>query len=60
LPVSSISSGYPLETARSREAKSLLEKKGIEIIKDVTPAIRSKFNELSKTKKVTAIIHVTC
>jgi hypothetical protein len=50
-------SGY---ASLSREAKSLLEKKGIEIIKDVTPAIRSKFNELSKTKKVTAIIHVTC
>jgi hypothetical protein len=34
--------------------------KGIEIVEADTPAIRGKFNELAKTKKVAAIIHVTC
>lgn len=44
----------------SRDARALLEKKGIEIIEADTPAIADKFNKLAKTKKVAAIIHVTC
>ncbi len=44
----------------SPEAKSLLKEKGVEIIEAYTPDIRDKFNELAKTKKVAAIIHVTC
>jgi len=42
----------------SGEGRKLL--KGIKIIEDWTPKIRDKFNELAKTKKVAAIIHVTC
>jgi len=42
------------------DARAFLEKKGIEIVEADTPAIRDKFNELAKTKKVAAIIHVTC
>jgi len=44
----------------SPEAKALLEEKGIEIVEVNTPDIADKFNKLSETKKVTAIIHVTC
>lgn len=44
----------------SDEARALLENKGIEIVEDNTPDIRDKFNKLAKTKKVAAIIHVTC
>lgn len=44
----------------SVDARTFLEKKGIEIVEADTPAIRDKFNELAKTKKVAAIIHVTC
>ncbi len=44
----------------SLEARVLLEDKGIEIIEADTPEIKDKFNQLSKTKKVAAIIHVTC
>jgi hypothetical protein len=46
--------------ALSDGARSLLEEKGIEIIEGHTPDIRDKFNELAKTKKLAAIIHVTC
>ena len=44
----------------SGDARALLEKEGIEIIEAETPGIRDKFNELTKTKEVAAIIHVTC
>lgn len=44
----------------STDARTLLEKKGIEIIEADTPSIRDKFNELAETKRVAAIIHVTC
>lgn len=44
----------------SGDARALLEKKGIEIVEADTPAIVDKFNELAKTRKVAAIIHVTC
>jgi hypothetical protein len=44
----------------SDDARSLLEKEGIETIEDDTPNIKDKFNDLSKTKKVAAIIHITC
>ena len=44
----------------NHEAKALLEEKGIEIAELNTPDIVDKFNKLSETKKVAAIIHVTC
>jgi len=44
----------------SGDARALLENKGIEIVEDKTSAIVNKFNELTKTKKIAAIIHVTC
>jgi len=44
----------------SREARGLLEKSGIEVIEDYTQNIVGKFNRLNETKKVAAIIHVTC
>jgi hypothetical protein len=44
----------------SSDARALLQGKGIEIIEACTPDIRDKFNELNETKKVAAIIHVTC
>ena len=44
----------------SNDARALLEKKGIEIIEDRTPEIKDRFNKLNETKKVAAIIHVTC
>lgn len=44
----------------SDDSTALLEERGIEIIEADTPEIRDKFNEISKTKRVAAIIHVTC
>jgi hypothetical protein len=44
----------------SGDARALLEKKGMRIIEADTPAMVDKFNKLAKTKKVAAIIHVTC
>ena len=44
----------------SSDARTLLEKESIDIIEAETSGIRDKFNELVKTKKVAAIIHVTC
>ena len=44
----------------SDDARAELEKKGIEIVEGDTQDIRDKFNLLTKTKKVAAIIHVTC
>ena len=44
----------------SGDARAELEKKGIEIVEGDTQVIRDKFNQLTKTKKVAAIIHVTC
>ena len=44
----------------SGDARVLLEKRKVEIIEAYTPAIVDKFNKLTKTKKVAAIIHVTC
>jgi hypothetical protein len=42
------------------EARAFLEKEGTEIVEADTPDIRGKFNELAQTKRVAAIIHVTC
>ena len=44
----------------SSDARALLEDKGIEIIEANTPAIVDKFNKLNETKRVAAIVHVTC
>nr|QNO55294.1 hypothetical protein NKHFOMCA_00037 [Methanosarcinales archaeon ANME-1 ERB7]QNO57467.1 hypothetical protein PBOADKMI_00012 [Methanosarcinales archaeon ANME-1 ERB7] len=44
----------------SDDARAELEKKGIEIVEGDTQDISDKFNLLTKTKKVAAIIHVTC
>lgn len=44
----------------SNDARVLLEKRRIEIIEGDTPAIVDKFNRLSKTRRIAAIIHVTC
>ena len=44
----------------SDDARAELEKKGIELVEGDTQDIRDKFNQLTKTKKVAAIIHVTC
>jgi len=44
----------------SNDARSLLEKEGIEIIEASTPGIKDEFNKLSEAKRVAAIIHVTC
>ena len=44
----------------SPEARALLEEKGVEVIEADTPDMVDKFNELAKTKKTAAIIHVTC
>ena len=44
----------------SSEARALLEEKGVEAIEADTPDIKDKFNELSETKKIAAIVHVTC
>lgn len=44
----------------SSDARALLKKKGIEMVEADTPDIRDKFNKLAKTKKVAAIVHVTC
>lgn len=44
----------------SDDSRALLKEKGIEIIEDDTPNIKDKFNEISETKRVAAIIHVTC
>ena len=44
----------------SSDARALLEEKGIEIIEANTPAIVDKFNQLNETKRVAAIVHVTC
>jgi len=44
----------------SSEVKALLEDKGIEIVETNTPGIADKFNKLNETKRVAAIIHVTC
>jgi hypothetical protein len=42
------------------EARQVLEKAGVKLVEDWTPRIREKFNELAESKKVAAIIHVTC
>jgi len=44
----------------SDDSRALLEEREIEIIEVDTPEIRDKFNEISETKRVAAIIHVTC
>jgi len=44
----------------SGEGRKLLEKAKVKVVEDWTPRIREKFNELAKTKKIAAIIHVTC
>lgn len=42
------------------DARTLLEKREVEIIEAYTLAIVDKFKKLAETKKVAAIIHVTC
>jgi len=44
----------------SEEGRTLLEEEGIEIVEANTPDVRDKFNQLSETKRVVAVIHVTC
>jgi hypothetical protein len=44
----------------SRDAKNLLQKNGVEMIEDYTQNIVDEFNNLNETKKVAAIIHITC
>jgi len=44
----------------SGDARALLEKSEVEIVEAYTPAIVDKFNKLAETKRVAAIIHVTC
>lgn len=44
----------------SSEARALLQEKGVEIIEADTPDIKDKFNELSETKRIAAIVHITC
>jgi hypothetical protein len=44
----------------SNDARAFLENEGIEIIEARTPDIKDKFNKLNETRKVAAIIHVTC
>lgn len=44
----------------SNDARALLESKGVKIIEADTPDMKDKFNELAKTKRVSAIIHITC
>lgn len=44
----------------SSDERALLEKTGAELIEADTPGVKEKFNELTKAKKVAAIIHVTC
>lgn len=44
----------------SSDARAELENKGVEVIEGNTPDIIDKFNQLSETKKVAAIIHTTC
>jgi hypothetical protein len=44
----------------SSDARALLKKNGVEIIEANTPDATDKFNKLSQTKKVAAIIHITC
>ena len=44
----------------SSDARAILEEKGIEIIEAITPDIKDKFNKLNETKRVAAIVHVTC
>ncbi|MEA1965217.1 MAG: hypothetical protein U9O41_08895, partial [Candidatus Aerophobetes bacterium] len=42
------------------EARALLQEKRVEIIEADTPDIKDKFNEFSETKRIAAIVHVTC
>ena len=44
----------------SSDARALLQKKAIEIIEANTPGVVGKFNKLNETKRVAAIVHVTC
>lgn len=44
----------------SSDARAILEEKGIEIIEAITPDIKDNFNKLNETKRVAAIVHVTC
>lgn len=42
------------------EISKKIEKKGIELIVLDTPGAIERYNEISKTKKVNALIHTTC
>ena len=44
----------------SHDAMELLEKSGVELIVDRTQDIVPTFNQLALTKRVAAIIHLTC
>ena len=44
----------------SSDARALLQKRAIEIIEANTPDVVGKFNKLNETKRVAAIVHVTC
>lgn len=44
----------------SSDARNLLEKNGVEMIQDYAQNIVDEFNKLNETKRVAAIIHVTC
>ncbi len=44
----------------SDDARAFLEKAGVEVIEVDTPAIVDRFNKLAESKRVAAIIHVTC
>jgi hypothetical protein len=44
----------------SPDARALLEKKGVRIIEADTPDMVDEFNEFAATKRVAAIVHVTC
>ncbi len=43
----------------SPDARALLGKKGVRIIKADMPDMVDEFNELAKTRRVAAIVHVT-
>ena len=46
--------------ALNEEASQMLEKLGVEVIKDKTQDIRDSYNQKSQKQKIAAIIHTTC
>jgi len=51
---------YNPPSSSSHSPKGERAPKEIEIIEAHTPEIKDKFNQLAETKRVAAIIHVTC